>query len=39
MTPEEREDILAKGLCFFCHKAGHVVKECLEQLVKVEVKK
>ena len=28
MTAQEREDIMRKGLCFFCKKPGHISKFC-----------
>jgi hypothetical protein len=31
MTTQEREDIMKKGLCFFCREPGHISKFCLKK--------
>jgi len=28
LSPEERQDLMKKGLCFFCKKSGHRVEDC-----------
>jgi len=28
LSPEERQDLMKKGLCFFCKKSGHCVEDC-----------
>ena len=28
MSIQERQHLLSKGLCFFCKKPGHLVKDC-----------
>ena len=28
LTPDERKNCIEKGLCFCCHKAGHLSGEC-----------
>ena len=31
MTDEERVDLMKKGLCFRCHKVGHLSQDCPEK--------
>jgi len=28
LSPEERQDLMKKGLCFYCKKNGHRVEDC-----------
>ena len=28
LSPEERQDLMKKGLCFYCKKGGHRVEDC-----------
>jgi len=28
LSPEERQDLMKKGLCFYCKKGGHHVEDC-----------
>ena len=37
MTDEERTELMKKGLCFRCRKAGHLSRDCLEKKGKAMV--
>jgi len=28
LSPEEHQDLMKKGLCFYCKKGGHRVEDC-----------